>query len=130
MLRLAHEREVIGVVNDQCGSPTSSREVAGAAWSILQQLGAESGAWRNRRGVYHVAASGATTWFEFAKRILELDPRRASQVTRKVRPITTAEYPTPAKRPAYSVLDCSAAAAQFAVHLPSWEEQLGRVLAS
>ena len=130
MLRLARERDVISVVNDQRGSPTASTEVAGAAASILRYLEEGNASWYDSRGVYHLTASGSTTWFEFAQRILERNPHRATQITRVVRPITTAEFPTPAARPAYSVLDCSAVAERFAVRLPSWEEQLDRVLAS
>ena len=114
MLRLAHERAELAVVNDQHGAPTSAGAIA---FGVLQVLA------KPVSGVYHMTAAGETTWFEFARRILADDPQRAEQVCREIRPITTAEYPTTARRPAYSVLDDTKLFETFGVRLPAWEEQ-------
>ena len=78
-------------------------------------------------GTYHLAASGFTSWHGFASRIVELMPE-AERRCREVAAISTAEYPTPAKRPAYSVLDCSKLKKTFGIQLPDWEECLRLVL--
>lgn len=122
MLRLAHEREEIAVVNDQIGAPTSARAIADGVSSVLR-VGAVAS------GVYHMTAAGETTWFEFAAAILADDPRAADQRRGSLRPITTAEYPTAAARPAYSVLDNTKLASAFGVRLPSWRAQWSSVAA-
>jgi dTDP-4-dehydrorhamnose reductase len=130
MLRLARERTELRVVNDQVGAPTWSRSVAEATAEIVGyelSRGEEPGG--GLSGLYHVAAAGSTTWYEFARCILEGDPRREEQICRAVVPIRSAEYPTPARRPAYSVLDCTAFGNRFRVALMDWREQLALVLA-
>jgi len=100
ILRLASSRDELRIVADQCGSPTSAQEIAAAILHIAPQL-AREGAW----GTYHFTASGDTTWHGFAERAVAA----AAPFTGRrpvVRPISTAEYPTPAKRPANSRLDC------------------------
>jgi dTDP-4-dehydrorhamnose reductase len=91
MLRLSTEKKEISVVNDQRGRPTYSRDLADAIVKLMDS---------SFYGTYHVANVGETSWYEFARKILELAGRDT-----KVKPITTDQYPTPAKRPAYSVLD-------------------------
>jgi dTDP-4-dehydrorhamnose reductase len=114
MRRLARERDELNVVNDQVGAPTSAPAIATGVMQVLRVLQREPELVTSVSGIYHMTAGGETTWFEFARTILADDPR----VT--VRPITTAEYPTPAKRPAYSVLDNSKLERVFGVRLPSW----------
>ncbi len=77
-------------------------------------------------GVYHIAAAGQTSWYGFATAIVNhlSESGGAEVAVRRVTAIATSEYPTPARRPAYSVLDCSAARAAFGVSLPDWAEQL------
>ncbi len=101
MLRLARERETLRVVADQVGSPTWVRPVAQSAVEAIDWAGACPAL---DPGLYHLAAQGQTSWHGFAEAILETvaDPAR---LARRVVPITTPEFPTPAKRPAYSVLD-------------------------
>ena len=126
ILRLAREREELRVVNDQVGAPTSAPAIAAGVSRVLRTLCDASdfrAAGEAAAGLYHMSASGSTTWFEFAKTILADDPRRGDQICRSIRPITTAEYPTPAARPAYSVLDNTKLAAQFGVRLESWSAQ-------
>jgi dTDP-4-dehydrorhamnose reductase len=126
IMRLARERETLRVVRDQVGCPTWARMIAETSALALQQVLAagEPGAFT---GVYHLAASGQTTWHGFAEAILKLMPKeeRKCQV---IEPITTAEYPTPARRPAYSVLSCEKLKDKFELRLPDWEESLNAVL--
>jgi len=131
MLRLAHEREELRVVADQHGAPTPARLVADVTAAALARLAAGDGfdVSREVAGTYHVAARGATTWHAFAEAIVALDPRRAAQRCRAVVPIATADFPTPARRPAYSVLDPSRLERTFALRMPGWREQLTLVMA-
>jgi len=116
MLRLARERPQLRVVDDQRGNPTYVPHLAHAVLCIAAQLGGTA-PW----GIYHAAANGETTWAGFAVSIVAAGARHGvPQVP--VIPITTAEYPTPAKRPANSRLDCSKLARAFAVRLPPWQQ--------
>ncbi len=126
MQRLARERETLRVVGDQFGCPTWSRMIAETTVLALKQ--ALAGADRSAcNGEYHLAAGGQANWHEFASRIIELMPE-AERKCRAVERITTAEYPTPAKRPAYSVLDCGKLQKTFGLRLPDWEASLRQVL--
>jgi dTDP-4-dehydrorhamnose reductase len=126
MQRLARERETLRVVGDQFGCPTWSRMIAEATALALGQ--AVAGADRSAfNGEYHLAAGGQTNWHGFASRIIELMPE-AERKCRAVEKIATAEYPTPAKRPAYSVLDCGKLQKTFGLRLPDWEFSLRQVL--
>ena len=124
MLRLAGERDEVRVVADQIGCPTYSDLVADATDDILTRM-YECGALRaDCVGTYHVACGGIVSWHGFAQKIMEL----AGKTQVRVMPITTAEYPMPARRPAYSVLDCGKLARVFGVRLPSWEDALQQCL--
>ena len=126
MQRLAREREVLRVVSDQFGCPTWSRLIAEATTLALRQALAARDT-SECCGTYHLAAGGFTSWHGFASRIVELMPE-AGRRCREVAAISTAEYPAPAKRPAYSVLDCSKLKKTFGLQLPDWEECLRLVL--
>jgi dTDP-4-dehydrorhamnose reductase len=144
MLRLAKERSELCVVDDQTGAPTSAGAIAAGVGKVL---GANAGdarlssralrRWRSSgqaprgisaetlrdsmesaAGVYHLTASGATTWYGFARAILAGTPEQQS-----LRAITTDEYPTAATRPRYSVLDNTKVRERFGVQLPSWDDQ-------
>jgi dTDP-4-dehydrorhamnose reductase len=117
MLRLARERAQLRVVNDQVGAPTWARDIAQATLAALDRA-------TPLEGLYHVSAAGATTWFEFARRILEL-----AGLDTPVVPIATADYPTAAARPAYSVLDSSRFAAATGFRIGPWDERLAQCLA-
>jgi len=123
MLRLFAEREEVRVVDDQVGAPTTARFLAEAT---LKVIGADPPA--ERCGLYHLTAAGRTSWCGFARRIWELDARPEKRCVRVV-PIATAEYPTPARRPAWSVLDCSRFAAAFGFAQRPWEELLQETMA-
>lgn len=120
--RLARERETLRVVDDQRGCPTWSRMIAEATALALHRVlsAADPTAYR---GVYHLAASGETSWHGFAERIVALMPP-AERRCRQVEAISTGEYPTPARRPAYSVLNCDKLRDRFAIRLPDWEQSL------
>jgi dTDP-4-dehydrorhamnose reductase len=121
ILKLASTRPEISVVpeifvvNDQRGSPTLTRDLA----SALVQLCRASA-----RGIVHVTNSGSCTWYEFAKEIL-----RESGLPTAVKPVTTAEFPRPARRPAYSVLSPDSLHA-YNIHMPGWHDALRRYLGS
>lgn len=123
MLRLAGEREELRVVADQVGSPTPAWLIADVTATILQRGLVES-------GVRHLVPAGVTSWHGFAEAILDealargLIARRPSVVA-----ITTTEFPTPARRPAYSVLDCSHLQQEYALALPTWREALTATMA-
>jgi dTDP-4-dehydrorhamnose reductase len=123
MLRVAAERPVLRVVADQIGSPTSAADIAGAIAAIVQRLAAGDRRW----GTYHFAGSGAVTWHGFAEAIFEMAaPWRGAPP--QVEAITTAEYPTPARRPANSVLDCSRIGNAFGVVPRPWRDALAEVI--
>lgn len=126
MQRLARERETLRVVNDQVGCPTWSRLIAQATTQAVTQVLA-SPVPEDFSGVYHLAAGGATSWHGFAARIVAALPE-ADRKCRVVQPISTAEYPTPAQRPAYSVLDCTKLERVFGLRLPDWAAVLDLVL--
>jgi dTDP-4-dehydrorhamnose reductase len=113
MLRFARERPELRVVDDQVGAPTSSLAIARATAELLQ---------RNALGLYHMTAAGETSWCGFARAILA----RAGLATPVVA-IGTQDYPTPARRPRNSRMDCSKLQREHGVALPPWEEQLAEV---
>ncbi len=118
MLRLGAEKSELNVVNDQHGTPTSAHDLADALIAIvLQNITIKEPT------IYHYTNTGATTWFGFASKIMEL-----AQLSCQVKPITTAEYPTAAQRPAYSVLDTSKMEKEFNLTIPSWEIGLEKTL--
>jgi dTDP-4-dehydrorhamnose reductase len=126
MMRLAKEREKLRVVRDQIGSPTWSRMIAEATALALKQVLAVCET-RDFRGVYHLCASGHTSWHGFAESIVRLMPQDGKKC-QQVEAIATAEYPTPAKRPARSVLSCEKLKRTFGLQLPQWEESLAQVV--
>lgn len=122
MLRLGRERDSLRVVADQVGTPTPAWLIADVTARLLPRADAGSGTW-------HLTATGQTSWHGFAEAIIKgavergLLPRAP-----RVEPIATAEYPTPAQRPGYSVLDTTRLREGLGIELPEWEEGLRRVL--
>jgi dTDP-4-dehydrorhamnose reductase len=127
MLRLMREREELRVVDDQFGAPTWGRTIADITAAVLARAGstreAVSESLRERGGTLHLTAAGETTWCGFAAAIRDgtTDPKR---ILRTITPITTAQYPTPAARPANSRLSCDRLRQLWQVHLPTWTEAL------
>jgi dTDP-4-dehydrorhamnose reductase len=122
MLRLATQRDEIGVVDDQWGAPTFAGDLAKVIVSIGEALVASSDR-SEFVGLYHATGSGETTWYRFARAIMKGSADKGGPSCR-IRPITTPEYPTRAKRPANSRLDCSKLGRVFGVSLPAWETSL------
>ena len=124
MLRLAAERDELRVVADQYGSPTPARLIADVTAQVLARRPGTSGLW-------HLTTTGATSWHGFAEAIVEQAHLRGLLQSRPpIVPIASNAYPTPAQRPAYSVLDTSALRQDFAIELPDWQMGLHEVLAS
>ena len=121
MLRLGAEKPELKIVGDQQGGPTSAADIAHA---ILRMVESASDSGFDGWGIYHFAGAPATTWFDFAAAIFAT----AGNGTPKLTAITTADYPTPARRPPYSVLDCGKIAAKFGITQPDWHESLAKVL--
>lgn len=119
MLRLADEHETLTVVDDQTGTPTSAPWIAEATATILRRL-QSMGAPEEASGLYHLAATGQTSWYGFAQAIFA----QFGRTDVAVEPIPTEEYPTPAARPAYTVLDSTTARTTFDLDIPTWSEQL------
>jgi dTDP-4-dehydrorhamnose reductase len=135
MLRLAETRRELRVVADQQGAPTSSRDLARATLAVLGGADGEVSESKLARvrgasGIYHATAAGITTWHAFAQQIFsEWAWRNAGRfVAPRVVPITTSEYPTAARRPAYSVLSNEKLLRVFGVRLPGWRSGLGEAL--
>jgi dTDP-4-dehydrorhamnose reductase len=123
MLRLAGERPVLRVVADQTGCPTSAAEIAAAISAIAQQIAAGNTHW----GTYHFTGAGSVTWHGFAETIFELAaPWRGPPP--RIEAITTADYPTPARRPANSVLDCRKIGEAFGIVPRPWRDALAEVI--
>jgi len=127
MQRLAKERNELKVVADQFGAPTWSRMIAQATTHLLTQL--ESPLYQldieALSGIYHLTCAGQTSWYDFAKAIIAQSDKQV-----RVLPLTTAEYPTPTERPAYSVLSNAKLAKTFGITLPAWDRALDLCLKS
>ena len=121
MLRLAEDRDEVAVVSDQVGNPTSAIDIAEGLLTIAANLAAASDP--ALRGVFHMAGTGSASWATFAAAIFEASAELGGP-TASVRQITTSEYPTAARRPANSQLDCSKLAKAHGVILPAWTESM------
>jgi dTDP-4-dehydrorhamnose reductase len=120
MLRLGKERESLNVVFDQVGTPTSAADLAGAILTICSQLvstGEKAG------GIYHYSNEGVCSWYDFAVDIMEM-----AGLNCKVIPITSDQYPSPTKRPAYSVLNKAKIKVAFGLEIPHWRKSLETVV--
>jgi dTDP-4-dehydrorhamnose reductase len=127
MLRLAQERERMTVIDDQWGAPTGAELIADVTAHAVRQLLQDP----RHGGTYHLAAAGATTWFEYANHVLALarQARPAMKfVVSELTPIPTSAYPTPARRPRNSRLDTSRLQATFGLRLPPWQDGVRRLL--
>lgn len=119
MLRLGGERDEIGVVADQVGAPTAARAIAAALLEMARQMQQDP----RKGGLYHFAGAPDVSWADFARAILA----RAGMACR-VRDIATRDYPTPARRPANSRLDCTRIGRDFGIDRPDWRRDLDHVL--
>lgn len=121
MLRLASERDELSVVNDQIGTPTNAVDLAEVLIKIIDSCHAELVSVSNY-GIYNFSNEGQCSWYDFAKKIFEVN-----NINIKLQPILTTSYPTPAQRPAYSVLDKSKIKTVFGIEIEDWEDSLNLV---
>src|SRR6202158_4004583 len=137
MLRLAARRQELRVVDDQRGAPTSSRGLASATLALFTRgerpdaiARLDVARVKEASGLYHASAAGETTWCGFAQAIFELRPRQRGPhfTAPRLTAIPSSEYPTAARRPAYSVLSSAKLAGVFGVALPHWRQSLEEVL--
>jgi dTDP-4-dehydrorhamnose reductase len=129
MQKLAKEREEIKVVDDQIGSPTWSRMIAEITAQVIT-LGQNNlnNFFADKGGIYNLSPSGKTSWYGFAKAIFNDDFPNNERKLQRLIPITTPEYPTPASRPAFSLLDNQKLSDTFGLKMPDWDQVLKLVL--
>lgn len=125
MLRIGKEKSRIGVVNDQYGCPTAAADLAATALAIAGRM---AQAMPIEWGTYHYCGQGVTTWHAFAETVFRFARTLGYPHRPGVFPITTAEYPTPARRPAYSALDCTKIFRNLGISPIAWQERLSSVL--
>ena len=125
ILSWARQQETMRIVTDQVGSPTWARMLAEAsAAMIARSLLDGSGYFSARSGVFHLGGLGSVSRYDFTREVLRLDPNPEGQVVRRIVPALTDEFPTPARRPLVTPLDCSRFEETFGVSLPPWEHAL------
>ena len=119
MLRLASERDQISVVNDQIGTPTHALDLAEALLKIIQSTDPNS--LKKNFGIYNYSNEGQCSWYDFAKKIFEI-----KNIKMDVKPIPTSQFPTPAQRPKFSVLDKTKIKTIFGIFIETWENALAK----
>jgi dTDP-4-dehydrorhamnose reductase len=120
MLRLASERTTLSVVNDQIGTPTNAVDLAETLVAIIIKTNQQTA--NDDFGIYNFSNEGQCSWYEFAKKIFEFN-----NIQIDLKPIPTTDFPTPAKRPKYSVLDKSKIIDTFGLQIKSWAESLAQL---
>lgn len=123
MLRLGAECDELSIVGDQIGCPTYAQDIARTVVEIVPQLNS-----REYNGIYHYCGDQPCSWYGFANAIFDLAMTNNSKIPSIVKSIETSAYPTPAKRPAFSVLNCSKIENNFGVHASNWKDGIGRAL--
>lgn len=123
MQRLGTERDQLSVVFDQIGTPTYARDLANAIVTIIHKVETEEVDSGQMRGIYHYSNEGVCSWYDFALAIFELD-----EINCQVNPIESKEYPTPANRPAFSVLNKTKIKNTFDIEIPHWRSSLKNCL--
>ena len=123
MLRLGAERNVLSIVGDQIGCPTYAQDIARSIVAIIPKLNSQK-----NNGIYHYCGDQPCSWYDFANAIFEQAMTNNLKIPSIVNSIETSAYPTPAKRPAFSVLDCSKIENDFGVHGSNWHDGIGQVI--
>ena len=123
MLRLGAERPSLNVVFDQIGTPTYAPDLAAAILQIIQKIETREVPRENLGGVWHYSNEGVTSWYDFAKAVFEI-----KKMACRVNPIETKDYPTPALRPPFSLLNKAKIKAAFGLEIPHWRESLEKCL--
>ena len=125
MLRLAAERELLNVIDDQVGAPTGAELLADVTAHVLRRSVAQP----QLGGLYHLAAAGETSWCGYARYVIEQAREMGIKLAvQSIEPIPTTAYPTPAKRPHNSRLDTRKLSRCFALQLPDWQSGVSRML--
>ncbi len=125
VLQWARKNETLRIVDDQISNPTWARMLAQTTVLVLAR-GVEY--IQERKGLYHLAGDGYASRFKWAKRIVELDPKRYEQKAKEILPVPTSEFPTPAPRPLFSALDCDSFFETFGMNMPNWQDALELVM--
>ncbi len=125
MLRLGAERDELSIIEDQHGCPTYAPDLAIALLEVARLRVFEN---RGKPGIYHYSNSQQTTWFGFASAIFEMAAAAGGKTPSVLKPIPTSAYPTPARRPAWSVMDTSSTEAEWELKIPTWKDALERCM--
>jgi len=124
-LQWARKQETLHIVTDQISNPTWARMLAEITAQLVAKGGSNLYNWlAERKGIYHLAGNGCTSRFELVKFILEHDPQREGHRVREIQPALTSDFPTPARRPLYTCLDCTRFTDTFGLRLPDWKNAL------
>jgi dTDP-4-dehydrorhamnose reductase len=122
VLEWSRANQTLRIVSDQISCPTWCRMLAEISAQVLAKSGGRPTEWLGERyGLYHLAGSGIANRFEWAQEILKLDPKRSEQISVQIVPAKTEEFPTPARRPLHTALDCSLFTETFGLRLPDWQ---------
>ena len=125
VLQWSRSQSVLRMVTDQVGSPTSARLLAEATAQLLAKGGKNLYGWvAERKGLYHLAGDGAASRYEWAQEIIKHDVHPEERILQELQPALTAEFPSPARRPLFSALDCRKFTDTFGLHLPDWRDGL------
>lgn len=123
MLRLGQERDTLNVIFDQIGTPTYATDLAHAILQIIVKIENRDVPTESIRGVFHYSNEGVVSWYDFAQAIFDIE-----NIDCTVYPIETKDYPTPAKRPPFSLLDKTKIKSTFDIHIPYWRDSLSKCL--
>jgi dTDP-4-dehydrorhamnose reductase len=125
VLGWSRKHQTLRIVNDQVGSPTWCRMLAEVSSFLLAKSDGDPVTWiKDRRGLYHLGGSGSVSRYQWAQAILKFDPQSEEQVVQEIEPASTTEFPTPAKRPLRTSLNCDHFESTFGLRLPDWETAL------
>lgn len=125
VLGWAREHTSLRIVDDQISNPTWCRMLAEASAMLLTNAGSKPAGWiKERYGLYHLAGSGYASRMEWARKILEFDPRSDEQIVEEIHPAQTSEFPSPTERPMFSALNCDRFSKTFGFQIPHWEDAL------
>jgi len=129
VLGWARQQEVMRIVDDQIGSPTWARMLAEATAHVIARGGNDPLAYlQQHSGLYHLAGDGAASRYEWAREVIDQDPKKEEQVVRQIIPAKSDEFPNPAHRPVYSALDCSKFKQTFGFVIPDWKDSIKLLL--
>jgi dTDP-4-dehydrorhamnose reductase len=131
VLSWGRQQKHLRLVSDQISGPTWARMLAEITTQLLAQSGNDPFGWlAEHQGLYHLAGSGYCSRLEWGKAILQMDPHREEQIVEEILPAMTADFPTPARRPLFSALDCSRFNEVFGLRLPDWKHALSLAMSA